>query len=143
MEHIEEDRKVFSSFFSMMNPDGYLVISTPSDLGGSDVHSENETSFIGEHVRDGYSKSGITEKLLDAGFGKVSVSYTYGWPGSLAWRLSMKYPVIMLTASRLFYILLPFYYLAVMPFVLLLNCIDLNIRHSKGTGLLVVAGKSR
>ena len=143
MEHIEEDRKVFSSFFSMMNPDGYLVISTPSDLGGSDVHSENETSFIGEHVRDGYSKTAITEKLLDAGFGKVSVSYTYGWPGSLAWRLSMKYQMIMLTASRLFYILLPLYYLAVMPFVLLLNCIDLNITHNKGTGLLVVAGKSR
>jgi hypothetical protein len=71
------------------------------------------------------------------------VSYTYGWPGSLAWRLSMKYPVIMLTASKLFYILLPFYYLAVMPFVLMLNCIDLNTRHNKGTGLLVVAGKSR
>jgi len=143
MEHIEEDRRVFSSFCSMMKPDGYLVISTPSDLGGSDVHSENETSFIGEHVRDGYSKTGITEKLLDAGFGKVSVSYTYGWPGSLGWRLSMKYPVIMLTASRLFYILLPFYYLAVMPLVLLLNCIDLNINHKQGTGLLVVAGKSK
>ena len=143
MEHILEDRKVFSSFCNMMSPDGCLVISTPSDLGGSDVHSENETSFIGEHVRDGYSKTGITEKLLDAGFGEISVSYTYGWPGSVAWRLSMKYPVIMLTASRLFYILLPFYYLAVMPLVLLLNCIDLNISHKKGTGLLVVAGKSR
>jgi 2-polyprenyl-3-methyl-5-hydroxy-6-metoxy-1,4-benzoquinol methylase len=143
MEHIEEDRRVFSSFCSMMKTDGYLVISTPSDLGGSDVHSENETSFIGEHVRDGYSKTGITEKLLDAGFRKVSVLYTYGWPGSLGWRLSMKYPVIMLTASRLFYILLPFYYLAVMPLVLMLNCIDLNINHKKGTGLLVVAGKSK
>jgi 2-polyprenyl-3-methyl-5-hydroxy-6-metoxy-1,4-benzoquinol methylase len=143
MEHIEEDHKVFSSFFSMMNPEGYLVVSTPSDLGGSDVHSENETSFIGEHVRDGYSKTAITEKLLDAGFGKVSVSYTYGPPGSIAWRLSMKYPVIMLSASRLFYIFLPFYYLAVMPFVLLLNFIDLNIRHRRGTGLLVIAEKNR
>ena len=143
MEHIEEDRKVFGSFFSMMNNGGYLVISTPSDLGGSDVHSENEKSFIGEHVRDGYSKAGITGKLLDAGFGKVSVSYTYGLSGSIAWKLSMKYPVIMLSASRLFFILLPFYYLAVMPFVILLNITDLNFSHAKGTGLLVIAEKNR
>ncbi len=143
MEHIEEDRKVFGNFCKMMKPGGYLVISTPSDLGGSDVRPGNEKSFIGEHVRDGYSKKGITEKLLDAGFGKASASYTYGFPGSMAWRLSMKYPVIMLSASRLFFILLPFYYLAVMPFVLILNCIDLNLSHSKGTGLLVIAENSR
>ena len=143
MEHIEEDRRVFGNFCKMMKPGGFLVISTPSDLGGSDVHAEDEKSFIGEHVRDGYSKTGITEKLLDAGFGKVSVSYTYGLPGSMAWRLSMKYPVIMLSASRLFFILLPFYYLVVMPFVLILNCIDLNSSHSKGTGLLVIAQNGR
>ena len=143
MEHIEEDRKAFGFFLSMLNTGGYLVISTPSDLGGSDVHSENEKSFIGEHVREGYSKAGITGKLLDAGFGKVSVSYTYGLPGSIAWKLSMKYPVIMLSASRLFFILLPFYYLAVMPLVILLNITDLNFSHVKGTGLLVIAENNR
>jgi 2-polyprenyl-3-methyl-5-hydroxy-6-metoxy-1,4-benzoquinol methylase len=143
MEHIEEDNKVFNSFCRMMKPAGYLVISTPSDMGGSDVRSEKEKSFIGEHVRDGYSKKEITEKLHDAGFEKVSLSYTYGLPGSIAWRLSMKFPMIMLSASRLFFILLPFYYLAVMPLVLILNLIDLNFNHSKGTGLLVIAENSR
>ena len=143
MEHIEEDRTVFSSFCSMTNPGGYLVISTPSDMGGSDVHSEDDSSFIGEHVRDGYGKEEITGKLHDAGYTDVSVSYTYGLPGSIAWRFSMKYPVIMLSASKLFFILLPFYYLAVMPFVLVLNIIDLHTKHKKGTGLLVVARNSR
>jgi 2-polyprenyl-3-methyl-5-hydroxy-6-metoxy-1,4-benzoquinol methylase len=143
MEHIEEDRTVFSSFFTMMNPGGYLVISTPSDKGGSDVHSADDNSFIGEHVRDGYGSEEITRKLTGAGFDTVDVSYTYGTPGSIAWRLSMKYPVMMLSASKLFYILLPFYYLAVMPIVLLLNTADLLMRHEEGTGLLVVARKSR
>jgi len=143
MEHIEEDRTVFASFFTMMNPGGYLVISTPSDMGGSDVHSADDSSFIGEHVRDGYGREEITEKLTGAGFNSVSVEYTYGTPGSIAWRLSMKYPVSMLSASKLFYILLPFYYLAVMPFVLLLNTADLCVRHKEGTGLLVIARKSR
>lgn len=143
MEHIEEDRTVFSNFRSMTAKGGYLVISTPSDQGGSDVHSGDDTSFIGEHVRDGYGTEEIKEKLYAAGYEDVSVNYTYGTPGSIAWRLSMKYPVIMLSASRLFFILLPFYYLAVMPFVLALNCADLNRKHEKGTGLLVIARATR
>lgn len=143
MEHIEEDCTVFTSFFKSMNSDGKLVISTPSDMGGSDVHSDDDESFIGEHVRDGYGKEDITKKLMAAGFDSVSVSYTYGVPGSVAWRLSMKYPVMMLSLSKLFFILLPFYYLVVMPFVLILNFSDLNINHRKGTGLLVIAEKNR
>ncbi|MCU0460045.1 MAG: class I SAM-dependent methyltransferase [Bacteroidales bacterium] len=143
MEHIAEDRTVFTNFLKMTAPGGYLVISTPSDQGGSDVHSDGDSSFIGEHVRDGYSMEEITEKLQTAGYGEVTVSYTYGTPGSIAWRLSMKYPVIMLSASKLFFILLPFYYLAVMPFVLALNRADLGTKHKKGTGLLVIARNSR
>jgi 2-polyprenyl-3-methyl-5-hydroxy-6-metoxy-1,4-benzoquinol methylase len=143
MEHIGEDLAVFSSFREMMNTGGYLVISTPSDMGGSDVHSGDDTSFIGEHVRNGYGIEEISEKLHTAGFDEVSVDYTYGTPGSIAWRLSMKYPVIMLSASKLFFIILPFWYLAVMLPVLALNCIDLHTRHKKGTGLLVIARNIR
>ncbi len=143
MEHIAEDRTVFANFLNMTAEGGYLVISTPSDRGGSDVHDEGDSSFIGEHVRDGYGVDEITEKLRTAGYSDINVSYTYGTPGSIAWRLSMKYPVIMLSASKLFFILLPFYYLAVMPFVLALNCADLNAKHASGTGLLVIARKSR
>lgn len=143
MEHIAEDRTVFSNFLKMTAEGGYLVISTPSDQGGSDVHSDSDESFIGEHVRDGYGREDITEKLKASGYDDVNVSYTYGAAGSIAWRLSMKYPVIMLSVTKLFFILLPFYYLAVMPFVLALNCADLNGKHAKGTGLLVIARKSR
>lgn len=143
MEHIEEDCTVFASFCKSMNINGKLVISTPSDMGGSDVHSDDDQSFIGEHVRDGYGKEEITDKLTDAGFNSVSVSYTYGMPGSIAWRLSMKYPVMMLSGSKLFFIILPLYYLVVMPFVLLLNFADLNTTHGRGTGLLVIAEKNR
>ena len=139
MEHIEEDRRVFSNFVTAMNPGGKLIISTPSDRGGSDVHSENEESFIGEHVRDGYGIEEITAKLTDAGFSSMKASYTYGLPGSIAWRLSMKYPVTVLSLSKLFFILLPFWYIAVMPFCLVLNLLDLNMKHKEGTGLLVIA----
>lgn len=141
MEHIEEDLLVFQNFYRSMKKNGVLLISTPSDKGGSDVHGEHEVSFIDEHVRDGYSISDITSKLEKAGFKSVSAGYTYGKPGNISWRLSMKYPIKMLNISYLFFLILPFYYLIIAPFALILNVADLMIKHETGTGLLVTARK--
>jgi SAM-dependent methyltransferase len=141
MEHIADDVTVFENFSRAMKMNGVLLISTPSDTGGSDVHDETESSFIDEHVRDGYSISDITEKLNKAGFQNVSAAYTYGRPGNISWRLSMKYPVRMLNSSYLFFIILPFYYLIFFPVCVVLNFFDLYLSHKTGTGLLVTARK--
>ena len=77
-----------------------LLVSTPSDQGGSDVHDhEAEGSFIGEHVRDGYNILEIQEKLEKAGFSRTEAHYQYGRPGQLSWKLSMKYPILLLSTS--------------------------------------------
>lgn len=141
MEHITDDNQVFRNFYNAMLPGGFLVISTPSDKGGSDVHDEDSESFIDEHVRNGYSVEDITQKLSAAGFRDVKTRYTYGRPGSLSWRISMKYPVKMLNISYLFFIILPFYYLVFFPVSLVLNTLDLHQDHKSGTGLLVTARK--
>jgi len=141
MEHILEDRAVFSNFHHSLKEKGVLLISTPSDLGGSDAHDHEEGSFIGEHVRNGYSVADISEKLSGAGFKDISVRYTYGKPGSLSWRLSMKYPILMLNASKIFIVFLPFYYLLVFPFCLILNFLDVSMVQKTGTGLIVKAVK--
>jgi SAM-dependent methyltransferase len=141
MEHIDEDEKVFANFSAALKKGGILVISTPSDKGGSDVHDHKDTSFIDEHVRDGYGREEITSKLERAGFTGIRVAYTYGIAGTLSWHLSMKYPVKMLNLSYLFFIILPFYYLVTFPFTLVLNFIDLYSRNESGTGLLVTAEK--
>ena len=107
MEHIEQDVIVFQNFYKSLKSNGILLISTPSDKGGSDVHNNKEESFIDEHVRDGYSIKDITEKLSLAGFRNIEAGYTYGKPGNISWLLSMKYPVKMLNVSYLFFILLP------------------------------------
>jgi hypothetical protein len=117
------------------------LISTPSDQGGSDVHDEHDTSFISEHVRDGYNIIEIEEKLKSAGFSKVLAKYSYGFPGKISWKLSMKYPIILVNASKLFFILLPFYYLVTFPFCLIFNFFDLIGKHKTGTGLIVKAWK--
>jgi 2-polyprenyl-3-methyl-5-hydroxy-6-metoxy-1,4-benzoquinol methylase len=141
MEHIEKDELVFSNFYKSLKNNGVLMISTPSDKGGSDVHNNKDHSFIDEHVRDGYSMDEIGQKLKVAGFGVVDARYTYGWAGNISWIFSMKFPVKMINKSYLFFVILPFYYLVVFPFSFFLNIIDLNCRIKKGTGLVVIARK--
>jgi SAM-dependent methyltransferase len=146
MEHIEEDELVLKNFCSSLKVGGFLLISTPSDQGGSDVHHDHDhedgsQSFIDEHVRDGYGIEEISEKMKRAGFSKTEVHYQYGKPGKIAWRLSMKYPIIMLNTSYIFFIILPFYYLLTYPVAFILNIIDVNKPHKTGTGLIAKAWK--
>lgn len=142
MEHILEDVEVFKHFYKNMKSGGMVLISTPSDQGGSDVHEGSDESFIGEHVRDGYNLQEIQDKLKSAGFEKTEARYSYGAPGKIAWRLSMKYPIQMLNASKLFYLILPFWYLLFYPFCYLLNYLDTHSKHRTGTGLIVKAWKA-
>jgi 2-polyprenyl-3-methyl-5-hydroxy-6-metoxy-1,4-benzoquinol methylase len=142
MEHILEDETVFRNFHQSLKSGGMVLISTPSDQGGSDVHDhDEEESFIDEHVRDGYNIQEIQEKLKRAGFGKTKAHFTYGTPGQIGWHLSMKYPIKMLNTSKLFFILLPFYYVIIFPVALLLNFLDVKVKHKRGTGLIVKAWK--
>jgi SAM-dependent methyltransferase len=147
MEHIEQDREVFENFYASLKPGGMLLISTPSDKGGSDAHDhdheeEGISGFIDEHVRDGYSPADITEKLESAGFSGVVTNYTYGKPGHLSWKLSMKFPIVVLNVSKLFFVLLPLYYLLVWPLCAWLNWKDVKGQHTQGTGLMVKAYKN-
>jgi len=141
MEHILEDVVVFKNFHQSLKKGGMVLISTPSDKGGSDVHDEDDHSFIDEHVRDGYNINEIEDKLKDAGFNKIEARYSYGAPGKLSWKLSMKYPILMLNASKLFFIILPVYYIITYPISFLLNFFDINRKHKTGTGLIVKAYK--
>lgn len=147
MEHIEEDVLVFKNYYEALKDGGMVLISTPSDQGGSDAehdhHHENDgiSGFIDEHVRDGYNIDELKEKLLAVGFKKIAIDYQYGKPGKISWKLSMKYPIQLLNISKLFFVLLPFYYLITFPICLILNKIDLTRKHQTGTGLIAKAWK--
>lgn len=146
MEHIEADETVFANFHKSLRPGGLLLISTPSDKGGSDAdehdHADGQIhGFIDEHVRDGYNIDDIRAKLARAGFSRVEAAYSYGAPGHVSWVLSMKWPISLLNVSKAFFVLLPFYYLMVFPFCLLLNWADVARTHNSGTGLIVKAYK--
>jgi len=145
MEHILEDELVFSNFYQSMKKGGTLLISTPSDQGGSDADHHHEEDgvhgFIDEHVRDGYNAEDIRTKLSKAGFSNIVTKYTYGKAGNISWRLSMKYPIKMLNISKAFFLILPAYYIITYPIAYLLNWLDVSGNHKRGTGLMVVAEK--
>lgn len=141
MEHIEDDRSVFRNFFRALRPGGKVFINTPSDLGGSDATSPDDPSFIGEHARNGYNAEEIRGKLEDAGLAVQYVRYTYGPYGSAAWRLGIKIPMQLLNISRAFFLLLPVWYLVVLPLALPLMAVDYIRTNPRGTGLNVLAVK--
>ncbi len=147
IEHIEDDRRVLENFSKSLRSGGTLILSTPSLFGEHDhdhehEHSQDEnSSFVDEHVRDGYDPDDLRRMLLDVGFSDVNVKFMYGRYGGLAWKLSMKYPIIMLNKSFLFFIVLPFYYLFTMPVALVLNYLDTVVDNPKGGSLLVIAKK--
>ena len=53
----------------------------------------------------------------------------------------MKYPILALGANKLFFIILPFYYIVAYPLSYLLNWLDVSMKHPTGTGLIVKAWK--
>jgi len=141
MEHIFEDELVFQNFHNALKKGGKLLVNTPSDLGGSDAHEDDDESFIEEHARVGYSKKDITDKLKRAGFEIESFDYSYGKYGTISWRFGIKYPILMAGASKFFILLLPVYYLFTLWFVLILMWLDVHTDNKEGTGVLVVAQK--
>jgi len=141
MEHIAEDQKVFSNFYNALKRGGYILINSPSIYGGSDVHQDDEESFIGEHARDGYSKEDLEAKLQVLGFSTYKCRYTYGFWGDKAWRLGIKYPMLLLNISKLFLIILPLYYLLTFPFTLIMMNMDFVTKNRIGSGINFVAKK--
>lgn len=141
MEHIEKDETVFSNFFKALKKGGFLVINSPSIFGGSDVHDEGEESFIGEHFRDGYSFDDLSNKLVPLGFEIVESKYTYGKWGDLAWRLGIKYPMLLLNKSKFFFLIIPFYYLFTFWFTLILMYIDYSSDNKIGSGINFIVKK--
>ena len=142
MEHIHDDVTVFNNFYNSIKKGGYLLINSPSIFGGSDVHHGSEESFIGEHARDGYSKEDLERKLHPIGFSTYKSRYTYGFWGDKAWRLGIKYPMLLLNISKVFLLILPIYYLLTFPFTLAMMYVD-YVKVSKiGSGINFIAKKN-
>jgi len=59
LEHIQDDRKVLSELFRVLQPGGKLVISVPVPPA---------PFYDSEHVREGYTLEQISQLLQESGF---------------------------------------------------------------------------
>lgn len=141
MEHIKDDTLVFKNFFKSLKPGGCLLINTPSTYGGSDVYDENEESFVGEHARTGYSDADLKYKLTPLGFSDFTYKYSYGFWGDKAWRTGIKFPMLLLNTSKIFFLILPVYFVLVFPFTLIMMFLDYISNNKVGTGITFLAKK--
>jgi hypothetical protein len=142
MEHILEDVQVFRNFHRSLKQGGMLLISTPSDQGGSDVHGEGEASFIEEHVRDGYNIKDIEDKLRSAVFRKWKLVIRMGLPKNLLASFHEISDTISRKSSP--YYRIPdssFYYLIAYPIFFCAEFFRYQMKHPTGTGLIVKAWK--
>ena len=141
MEHILEDEVVFGNFQRALKPGGYVLINSPSVFGGSDVHGDDDESFIGEHARDGYSHTELQEKMQRQGLKMYQYKYTYGFWGDKAWRLGIKYPMLLANVSKVFLLVIPFYLLVTFPVTFCLMQIDYRKKNEVGSGINFIAVK--
>ena len=140
MEHIEDDTAVFRGFYRALRPGGVVVVNTPASV---DTHAgaDEPMSFIDEHARYGYPPRELRNKLEAAGLILDSLKFTYGRWGGTAWRIGIKFPMFMLNLSKLFFVLLPFYYIAAFPFAIIFMTIEYFSTVKAGGGLLALARK--
>ncbi len=134
LEHIEDDRQVLSNFFDCLKSGGILIISTPSD-------KDEAARFTEEHVRPGYDKSDLSDKLTNAGFSIKNFQFSYGIFGKLSWKLSIYYPLKLVSISKYMLLLLPIYYIALYLPIYILMQLDINTYNKSGNGIIVVAEK--
>ena len=87
----------------------------------------------------GYGREEMRSKLEQAGLEADVIDYTYGPFGRLAWRLTIKWPMVWLNTSFLSVVVLPFWYALVLLPSLVLNALDVSSKNRTGTGLIVVA----
>ncbi|MDP8232844.1 MAG: class I SAM-dependent methyltransferase [Candidatus Zophobacter franzmannii] len=132
LEHIEDDVSVIQNFHKCLKEGGILLISTPSTF-------DEAAAFTEEHVRPGYNKNELEDKLTRNGFELVESFYSYGKFGKLAWKLGMKIP-IQLAGLGIFGMLASALWLAIFfPLNHYLMRLDTQTDNEVGNGIIIVA----
>ncbi|MDD2210290.1 MAG: class I SAM-dependent methyltransferase [Candidatus Cloacimonetes bacterium] len=134
LEHIQNDNAVLRNLHNSLKDKGVLIISTPSDL-------DEAAKFTSEHVRPGYNKKKLEEKLISNGFKILSSVYSYGFWGAISWKLLIKFPLTLYNRNKIFAVLLPIYYAIVFVPAQIMMLLDLAFYNPQGTGIIITARK--
>lgn len=129
LEHIEDDRGVIENLSTGLRSGGFLVIHVPLYPRRHFIKSL-ESYHQDDHVREGYTKDELWEKLESAGFHVCGHRYTFGPFGALAWDME--------TTGRRFG---KAGRMASMPFVLPLTWFERHSHNDQGNSICMIARK--
>lgn len=140
-EYVEEDEKMFRNFHESLREDGALLLYVHLIDEKNPRKRGARMKLVEEQVRNGYTTKDIKKKLKAGGFQRIKIRYVFGPAGHLSWQLSVLYPLALLNVSFLGFILLPFYYLLLLPVILVLNYVETRTGHLTGSAMFVKAYK--
>jgi len=129
LEHISDDQIVLSNFHNALRPGGILILHVPLLDQGRYFLWLKEWKQA-NHVRDGYNEEELTNRLDEAGFEVVTISYTFGPFGALAWEMEETCRKVWIPLRYLF-----------LPILLLLATIDLRYRNPWGNAICITVKK--
>lgn len=89
----------------------------------------------------GYEMDELKQLFRTHGFHKVKAHFYEGYAGQFGRIIGVKIPLSLLRFSRLFAVLLPFYYVLAIPFVVVLNWVDSHTAQTSGKGIILLARK--
>jgi SAM-dependent methyltransferase len=139
LEHIEDDRRMIRNIGASLRPGGLFVLTTPYWPGSE--QGQGPRVFVGEHVRPGYSRRDLRDKLDQAGMELERFVITYGPAGDAAWRLLQRGPMSWLAKRIWLAPLVAIYFLFAYPIAWGFMQLDMAAHNDRGGGILAVARK--
>ena len=141
MEHIEDDQSVLDNIGRALKPGGYFIMTTPYFNSSGRETAAIGQPFVDEHVRPGYFKSELQEKLSRAGMDLRQFTITYGPRGNIAWKLLQKWPLSWLSGRIWLAPLVALYFCLAYPIARIFMHMDMQTDNESGGGILAVAVK--
>jgi SAM-dependent methyltransferase len=134
LEHVQNDVAALQSLYDAVAPEGILVLHVPALYRRYPIWKKRLNFDVETHVRAGYKKEEILEKVKLTGFRIRNSGYTYGFWETLSNNISY-----MITRARMQNKII---YSLVFPILNLISLIGMRARPRKlGAGIFIVAEK--
>ena len=114
LEYVENDARALESFRQLLNPEGRLVVHVPCYHRRWPVFKRSVNFDVPGHVRPGYLKEQLAERLTNAGFALIEQFYTFGLLENLSNNISYAITGAQKRNRHLYALAFPF--LAVLAF---------------------------
>lgn len=140
-EYVKDDNSLFKNLYGHLREDGMLLLYVHLIDEKNPRKKRRRMKLVEEQERNGYTRKGLKAQLMAAGFKRIKIRYAFGVAGNISWIMSVFIPLKMVNLWIGLIVLLPVYYLLLLPFIIILNYMESHTGHIFGTAMLVKARK--